>query len=47
VRASITDYTWPEGPAVIPQRLREVSMAADDVGIDIVKVLADVPGAGS
>jgi alkanesulfonate monooxygenase SsuD/methylene tetrahydromethanopterin reductase-like flavin-dependent oxidoreductase (luciferase family) len=38
VSISITDYTWPEGPAVIPQRLREVSMAADDVGIDTVWV---------
>ena len=38
VSISITDYTWPEGPPVIPQRLREVSMAADDVGVDTVWV---------
>jgi F420-dependent oxidoreductase-like protein len=38
VSISITDYTWPEGPPVIPQRLREVAMAADDVGVDTVWV---------
>ena len=38
VSISITDYTWPEGPAVIPQRLREVANAADAVGVDTVWV---------
>ena len=38
VSISITDYTWPEGPVVIPQRLREVATAADAVGVDTVWV---------
>ena len=38
VSISITDYTWPEGPPVIPQRLHEVAMAADDIGVDTVWV---------
>ena len=38
VSISITDYTWPEGPVVIPQRLREVANAADAVGVDTVWV---------
>ena len=38
VNISITDYTWPEGPVVIPQRLREVATAADAVGVDTVWV---------
>jgi F420-dependent oxidoreductase-like protein len=38
VSISITDYTWPEGPAAIPQQLREVASAADAVGVDTIWV---------
>jgi F420-dependent oxidoreductase-like protein len=40
VRVSITlsNYSWPEGPSRLPQRLAEVVQAADDAGVDTVWV---------
>ncbi|WP_127128329.1 TIGR03560 family F420-dependent LLM class oxidoreductase [Georgenia sp. SYP-B2076] len=38
VSVSVTDYTWPAGPAGIPAGLRQVVEAADEAGINTVWV---------